>query len=407
MPFNVTPNVRLSRDGQGIVRQLIHLQEPYAPGGGAVATPKALSAAYLHDTARLYDLDPKWLATLGEAVANEVKKEGTQVRFRESKALQNSTVITYQQTFAGLPVWSAHLDVRIHDTPLRVTSSTSFTHHDVKATPPSANARFVPGRRETQALLRRYVTQAKGRIVKATDERLIVYRYEAEARFDYESHEGTPDVRRQPRANVRARVADYTVGVPTLPLPAVPKSITDGRHYVVNEVLFTTALGPWKALHWRVFVEVETGAVLYLRALVTHAFGNVFATDPISASGNGALTPTSSAATLDPLTSIVTLQGLTAPPAGDPQALSGEYVQVGEPRSNGHVAERQFLEVVYHRRLWRRERLPQLRFVLPHDAGHGHRRRDVLFRHDLSADRRPPGRFARHGECSRLRQRDG
>ena len=135
-----------------------------------------------------------------------MKKEGTQVRFRESKTLQNSTVITYQQTFAGLPVWSAHLEVRIHDTPLRVTSSTSFTHHDVKATPPSAKARFVPGRRETQALLRRYVTQAKGRIVKVTDERLIVYRYEAEARFDYESHEDTPDVRRRPRATcARAR----------------------------------------------------------------------------------------------------------------------------------------------------------------------------------------------------------
>lgn len=330
MPFNLTPNVRVSRDSQGIVRQLIHLQEPYAPGGGAAATPKALSAAYLQDAAKLYDLEPKWLATLGESVANAVKKEGTQVRFRESKSLQNSTVITYQQTIFGLPIWSAHLDVRIHDAPMRVTSSTSFTHHDVKVTPPSAKARFVPGRKDTQALLRQYVTLAKGRIVKVTDERLIVYRYDAKERFDTESHGKTPDIRRQPSTKVRARAVDYTVGVPTLPVPAVPKSIADGRHYVVNEVLFTTALGPWKALHWRVFVEVETGAVLYLRALVTHAFGNVFATDPISASGNAALTPTSSAATLDPLTSIVTLRGLTAPPAGNPQALIGEYVQVGE-----------------------------------------------------------------------------
>ena len=65
MPFNVTPNVRLSRDSQGIVRQLIHLQEPYAPGGGAVATPKALSAAYLQDAARLYDLDPEVAGHVG------------------------------------------------------------------------------------------------------------------------------------------------------------------------------------------------------------------------------------------------------------------------------------------------------------------------------------------------------
>jgi hypothetical protein len=330
MPFNVTRNVRLSRDGQGIVRQLVHLQEPYAPGGAAAATPKALAAAYLQDTAGLYGLDPQWLVTLAETVENTVKKEGTQVRFRESKTLHNATVVTYQQTYLGLPVWSAHLDVRIHDAPLRVTSSTSFTHHDVQAAPPSSSARFVPGRRETQALLRRVVTQAKGRIVNVTDERLIVYRYEAEARFDPESRGGAPDVERRRRRKPAARPAVAPVGVPTLPLPAVPRPIVDGRHYVVNEVLFTTALGPWKALHWRAFVEVETGAVLYLRALVTHAFGNVFVTDPISASGNGALTPTSPAATLDPLTSVVTLQGLTAPPAGNPQILTGEYVQIGE-----------------------------------------------------------------------------
>lgn len=330
MPFNITGSVRLSRDGQGIGRQLVHLQEPYAPSGAAAATPTALAAAYLHDAAGLYSLDPEWLVTLGETVRNAVKQEGTRVRFRESKTLRNATVVTYQQTYLGLPVWNAHLDVRIHATPLRVTSSTSFTHHDVQAAPPSAKARFVPGRRDTQALLRRIVAQAKGRIVKVTAERLIVYLYEAAARVDPESRAAVPDVARPGRRGQAARAAAAPAGVPTLPLPAVPKPIVDGRHYVVNEVLFTTAIGPWKALHWRAFVEVEVGAILYLRALVTDAFGNVFVTDPISASGNGALTPTSPAGTLDPLTSLVTLQGLTAPPAGNPQTLAGEYVQLGE-----------------------------------------------------------------------------
>lgn len=330
MPFNITRNVQLSRDAQGVVRQVVHLQEPYAPGGAVAVTPKTLAAAYLHDLADLYKLAPRWLATLSEPVANAVREEGTQVRFRESKGLRNATVITYQQTYLGLPVWNAHLDIRIQQSPLRVTSSTSFTHHDVQVSPPSAKARFVPGRRETQALLRRLVTQAKGRIVKVTDERLIVYRYEAEARLDPESHREAPNGARPRARKAVARGAVVPIGVPTLPLPSVPTSIVDGRHCVVNEVLFTTAIGPWQALHWRTFVEVETGAVLYLRALVTHAFGNVFVTDPISASGNAALTPTSPAATLDPLTSLVTLQGLTAPPAGNPQSLAGQYVQLGE-----------------------------------------------------------------------------
>jgi hypothetical protein len=51
--------------------------------------------------------------------------------------------------------------------------------------------------------------------------------------------------------------------------------------------------------------------------------------------------PCTQAGTLDPLTSVVTLPGLTAPPAGDPQPLGGEYVTIGElalPTSAGPTA---------------------------------------------------------------------
>jgi hypothetical protein len=331
MPFTVTRNVRVSRDGTGIARHVVHLQEPYAAGGAAAVTPKALADAYLQDTASLYKLEPQWLGTLAETVAHALKQEGTQVRFRESKTLRTATVVTYQQTFLGLPVWGAHLDVRMHAAPMRVTSSTSFTHHDVQVAAPRSTARFLPGKRNTQAMLRRLVTAAKGRVVRFTDERLIIYRYDPKERLDPDAQQPgapVPELRRAPAA--RAARAEAVVGVPTLPLPAVPKSIVGARHYVVNEVLFTTAFGPFRELHWRAFVEVTTGAVLYLRALVTHAFGNVFATDPISATGNAALSPTSPAATLDPITALVTLPGLTAPAPGNPQALMGEYVQVGE-----------------------------------------------------------------------------
>ena len=331
MPFTVTPNVRIGRDSSGTARHVVHLLEPYAPAGAVSPTPQSLAGAYMQDVAELYTLDAQWLSTLPETLGHALKTEGSQLRFRESKTLLNTTIVTYQQTYLGLPVWGAHLDVRVHDAPMRVTSSTSFVHHDVEAAAPPKSARFVPGKPGTKALVRRIVAEAKGRVVNVTDERLIVYRYDAQARFDDESRPGGPDVKKARATRTRsARQADPHEGVPTLPLPAVPKSIVDSRHYVVNEILFTTALGPWKQLHWRAFVEVRTGAVLYLRALVTHAFGNVFTIDPISATGNAALSPTSSAGTLDPLTSLRTLQGLTPPPAGDPQALVGEYVQVGE-----------------------------------------------------------------------------
>ena len=328
MPFSLTPNVRVKKDAQGVARHLSHLQEPYVSAGLRQPTPQGLAGAYVRDVAGVYGLDQTWLESLGEPVARTLKAEGSRLRFREMKRLLNTTLVAFQQTHLGIPVWGAHLQVRIHDAPLRVTSSDNFAHEIEDVKRPGKDARHLPGKRNTAALLKRLVGAAKGTLLTITDERLLVYRYDAGDRFDPEA------ASRASRRGASERAARREEGpppdVPTLPLPAVPKGIESGRHYVVNEVLFSTALGPWKRLHWRAFVEVNTGAVLYLRALVTHAFGNVFLADPITLTGNGALSPSSPAGTLDPLTSVVTIQGLTPPAPGNPQALSGEHVVVGE-----------------------------------------------------------------------------
>ncbi|MGH9116869.1 MAG: hypothetical protein ACRD0A_03005 [Acidimicrobiales bacterium] len=84
----------------------------------------------------------------------------------------------------------------------------------------------------------------------------------------------------------------------------MPETIEPGDHYVCNEVPFTLAIGPGPALHWRALVEVRGGAVLYLRAFVTSAFGNVFVADPITLTGDTSITPCSPATVLDPLTTV-------------------------------------------------------------------------------------------------------
>ena len=90
--------------------------------------------------------------------------------------------------------------------------------------------------------------------------RLIVYRYVPGERI----HEhGDP------------AEASFPMAPPTLKLPAVPKSIKANKHYIMVEALFRWSC-PIGAVNWRAFVEPETGAVLFLRALIDGVTGLVF-----------------------------------------------------------------------------------------------------------------------------------
>jgi hypothetical protein len=317
MPFRVTPNVRVKRDVDGVARHLNHLQAPYLATDTVALTPLALAQAYVRDVADIYGINPELLATLGERITREVKEEGSRLRFLEQKTIAGTTVVGYQQTHLGLPVWEASLTVRMRTQPLGVTSSENTIHFDVKVSRPSRRAKYLPDSRAATALLQGLVTAAKGRLTKITGLSLLIYRYDPAMRLDPES---------RPRLADRGLEGD----VPTLPLPPVPTAIRPGLHYVVTEGLFTTSLPPWRALNWRIFIEVETGAIVYLRAFVTSAFGNVFRADPLTATGGATITPCSPAGTLDPLTTVVSLPGLTPPAPGNPQPLSGEYVALGE-----------------------------------------------------------------------------
>ena len=144
MPFDITPNVHIRRDRADIVRLLRHLQAPYS--ATPAPTPRALAAAYFRDVAQIYNIDAPLLATLGERVGWELKDESTRLRLVEEKTIQQTTVVSYQQTHLGVPVWDARLTVRIHRDPLRVrvrrarftTGSKSSARRAPHATGPAA-----------------------------------------------------------------------------------------------------------------------------------------------------------------------------------------------------------------------------------------------------------------------------
>jgi hypothetical protein len=113
---------------------------------------------------------------------------------------------------------------------------------------------------------------------------------------------------------------------PSIPLPALPKSIVEGKYYLVAEVTFS-----WKVdnamLTWLALVELETGAILHIEPLSSGLTGKVFKQDPITSTGDPTRTANLDNATLNPFRTDETLNNLDAPDAGV-QHLSGSHVHI-------------------------------------------------------------------------------
>jgi hypothetical protein len=127
-------------------------------------------------------------------------------------------------------------------------------------------------------------------------------------------------------------------------------------HYLVTEVLFAApalrADGLLPDVNWRAFIEVKTGAVLFLRAAIAASFdtmfppatvgapgpgrrlvaatGKVFAADPVTLTGADPLEPGQAPTdgSLDPSLTPIALQDIIEAGAGEQQTLSGTWVEL-------------------------------------------------------------------------------
>jgi zinc metalloprotease ZmpB len=308
MPFALTRNVHVERAPDGRVRQLRHLQQPYRAD---VRGLPALAAQYVHDVEGIYELPAGALADLISPFQQTNVFTGEPVRLRRSGevTLLGTSAISYVQTLGSLPIWEAGFSVTIQSGPDRVTSSFSTFHYDAKVEAQPGEFRPITAA-DVPRLLGLRDTERR---LEITSQRRLIYRYEAALRSDPEAAT-PPGALRGPK--------------PTLPLPALPAGVSEGRHYVVTEVLFTTNPGP-TSINWRVFVEERTGAVLYLRALLACVSGNVFNIEPVTDYGNAALNGCSGDPTLDPLQVGVTLPVTVS----SPQSLTGQFVAITDFRA--------------------------------------------------------------------------
>jgi hypothetical protein len=315
MAFTITPGVEVERDREGVVRQLQHLQVPYTVPEGLRATPEELAGQYLREVAPIYGIDSSWLTSLGTPPEDKLTAEGVMLHISVVNPVMETTVVSYVETDLALPIWEAGVTVVAHNNPLRVTSSQSSVHFNVKTRSPGPDARFLPDR--IDSLMLAHLLGVQEVPPKINSARLRIYRYDPASRFD-------------PESAGKQEPGMFQQGPPVLPLPPVPRDIIVGEHHVVSEVLFSLPVIGWGELNWRAFVDVEFGSVLYLRAFVACATGMVYETDALTATGNVAILPSSSNAVLNPLRTPVTLPDITPAGAGMPQALTGAFVQLSD-----------------------------------------------------------------------------
>jgi hypothetical protein len=328
--FVAARNVYLDLDTHGVVRGLVHINQPFE---SAAPTPQLVAADYLGSFSDLLGLEAEQLQHLGLSPGTQLTKDGVQYRFLLEKQQEGIATVAYQQTVLSLPIWEAGVALQIQTAPFRVLSSQSTRHPEVDVTPPSAAAVKRAGAIDEGELAAKLgiaerlgARAAQRKALTIQRRELVVYRFE---RDNIVRDRPGPVIERPEPVGLEGRREQQPS--PTLPLPAVPDSIKEGKHYVCVKVDFglqSPAFGG--RLNWVAIVEARTLAVLYLRPFVDDVSGLVFSVDPDTT--NGGPDPTSAASALNPVRVSATLVGLNAPVSGT-QSLVGDTISITDDES--------------------------------------------------------------------------
>lgn len=318
----------LTTDGRGRVRQVSHRQRPVRV---QARSARAAAREYLARHGGLLGIDGSQLPDDDRRPAETPDAAGVEYRFLESKSFFDLTTVGYQQTYLGLAVWGAGLGVHVkmpEGRSARVVGAASTAHEEISVERPSKRKLDQVRKLTPKALSRALAVEDDELEIVRT--RLVVFRYRAGDRLPH--HDEPTGVDRPQLA--AGRPATDAGAFRERPLdispPPVPDEIEDGSHRVAIEVIFARHTRSIGRVVWRTIVDVETLAVLYLRPFVDNVDGLVFTDDPITVSGNAANVPSVGDATLNPLRTSVTLQGLTAPAPGSDQELIGTYVEISD-----------------------------------------------------------------------------
>jgi hypothetical protein len=348
--YRANLGAHLSIDDEGVVRSIVHSDEYWLPSDQG---PRPAATEYFRSFASVLDVAESSLDRLHEPVGYlEPREEQGSFRLGEEKQQFDGATVEFVQTDLNVPVWRHSVTVSVKLSPSRVVGSANNSLADVSAKLPpeeaidrwrkalesisarpaaagEANSEALPADRIVADALGLAADGGRGKgkaaAIAGADRlrvnrgRFYVYRYDPDERLDKQ-----PDPQIGDKSVGDLESDDYGL---VLPLPEVPRTIQAGRDYLVAEVVFSLPLEGIGSLNWRALIEVESNAVLYLRALISGVNGLVFTYDPLTSTGVLTNTADRPNAVLNPLRDDVTLNNLNGPVAGT-RALAGSRVVV-------------------------------------------------------------------------------
>ncbi|MBZ5621064.1 MAG: hypothetical protein LAQ69_20400 [Acidobacteriia bacterium] len=319
--FNESANVHMNRDDSGIVRDLLHVEEPFV---STARTAQLAAREYLDAFGGMLGIPGEQLFRLGLRVEERPVEAGVEYRLVDEKTQFDTTTVVFSQTCLGVPVWEAAVAVHLMHNPYRVVSAQSTIHQDVRVELASKRTLDRAHQLTEETLARSLGLPEKGGEFDRSSlkiERLewYIYRYERNQRV---RETGEPPAA---EGGEPAHLVMHHHRYP--PLPPAGEQIVEGHHYLVRAVYFVLGTPQMPNLHWVALVEAETLSVLLLRAFVDSVDGFVFVQDPMTT--NGGPLPSASDPALNPLRQSVLLPGL-APPFGGNYALVGDIVRLAD-----------------------------------------------------------------------------
>ncbi len=323
--YQAASKAMITRDTQGTVRDVQPTESPFVSHAGS-----AMLAArdYLLQQGAVLGITADQLSRFSQAAETTLQPQlGVEYRYAQQKTQFDMTTVVFEQTLYGLPVWQSGVAVHVQRMgqgqargPYAVVGTQSARHERVLARLP--DDKLIQRARRALAADGKSLAKPLGIDADTPDthcepasfkllrERGMVYRYEPARRYAPDDHAPADPARTGVQGEGQWPGHLHAV----LPLPPVPESILPGEYRVVIELTFSLTWRGIPDLPWVALIDVETMAVLYLRAFIDGVNGLVFDADPVTA--NGGPLPGATAAELDALRSSVQLVDIDPPVAG-------------------------------------------------------------------------------------------
>lgn len=298
-----SPQTEVRKDKKGHIRKLNHRISPVRSDDKQVQDTTDLATSYVQEVAPLYEIEQQ-ISNLRQQPSFAPENNNIELRLMEEKKKQSLSILTFSQTYFGLPIWKAALALRIDQKNMSVISSmSSLTYDDIQVKKPDQSKisfyeKIKPGE------LAELLGSGSANNLKVNESgNLYIYKYSEETRL------GEP-----------LKEADLKP-LQEIPSKLKPVNLAENKYYIVREVLFSYTIEGIGLLNWRCFIELETGNILYLTAFTSSVTGLVFEYDPITQGANVDINDSDS--TLNQHRTTVTLQRLENPGSGN-QELRGD-----------------------------------------------------------------------------------